>query len=108
MATSQTVDGQVAPTAQAERRRPGSPISRYVKAAMQHATYHQAAAHEPCFGAIAQLPDVRAQAATPDACRMELRDALETWLLLRVCLGAAILPIDGIPLTAWIQMSRGT
>ncbi len=108
MDTIQTVDAQVMPAGRVQRPRPGSPVARYVKAAMQHATYHQAAANEPCYGAIGQLPAVHSQAATPEACRMELRDALETWLLLRLCKGVPILPIDGIPLTAWIQMKRGT
>src|SRR5688572_23247863 len=77
-------------------------LTRYVEAAMRHATYDQAAAGQPYQGQIAGLPSLHAEAITPDACRTELRDVLETWLRVRMCQQLPIPPMDGIPLAAWV------
>jgi predicted RNase H-like HicB family nuclease len=82
-------------------------LTRYLKAAMQQATYQQSADGQSYYGAIPALPGVSSQAATRDACRMELRNLLETWLLLGLCRQLSIPPMHGIPLAAWIYIKRG-
>ena len=84
-----------------------SMLTRYMKAALQHATYQPSADGQSYRGEIPGLPGLYAQAATRDACRLELRDMLETWRLLRLCQQLPIPPIDGIPLAAWVWMQRG-
>ena len=80
---------------------------RYVNAAMQHATYQQSADGRSYSGEVSGVSGVCSQAATRDACRVELRDVLDTWLLLRQCQQSPIPPMDGIPLVAWSWMQRG-
>jgi predicted RNase H-like HicB family nuclease len=108
MKTIHTVDEQDVLAATAERGKPRSPLARYIKAAMQHATYEQLAPNQSYSGTIPGLPGLHSQAATEDASRIELRDRLETWLLQRLDAQLPIPPVDGIPLIAWIWMKRGT
>lgn len=107
MQTFPTVNEQDVRAAMIDRGRPRSPLARYIKAAMQQATYQQSAADQPYCGAIPGLPDVHSRAATQDASRVELRDAMETWLLQRLGGQLPIPPVDGVPLIAWIWMKRG-
>jgi predicted RNase H-like HicB family nuclease len=105
-----TIDAAVesdAPPGRAERGRPHSTVARYTKAAMHHATYQQSADRQAYHGEITGLPGLHAQAATRDACRVELRDTLETWLQLRLCQQLPIPPVDGIPLVAWMWIQQG-
>jgi len=105
-----TIDAAVesdASPGRAERGRPHSTLARYTKAAMHHATYQQSVGSRAYQGAITGLPGLHAQAATRDACRVELRDTLETWLQLRLCQQLPIPPVDGIPLVAWMWIQRG-
>ena len=81
-------------------------LNRYIKAAMNHATYQQSADGQPYHGEIAELPGLHAQAASQDACRAELRGQLRWWLQLRLCRQLPIPAIDGIPLVAWMQLER--
>jgi hypothetical protein len=82
-------------------------LTRYVEAAMRHATYEQSAADQPYRGGITGLPSLRAEAPTRDGCRAELRDVLETWLRVRLCQQQPIPPMDGIPLAAWVWIKQG-
>jgi predicted RNase H-like HicB family nuclease len=82
-------------------------LTRYAKAAMMHATYEQAASTQPWYGAIPGLPDLSAQAATPEACRIALDRNLQAWLRLRSALQLPIPPMDGIPLVAWGWIQQG-
>ena len=99
---------QDAAAAVAERGRPGSPLARYIKAAMHQESYQQAAADQPWHGGLAGLPDIHAQAATQAACRAELHAELESWLLERIAQGMPIPAIDRIPLPEWIALKRGS
>jgi predicted RNase H-like HicB family nuclease len=101
------VDEHDAVAAVVERGRPGSPLARYIKAAMRHETYQQSATDQPWYGAISGLPTLHSQAATREACRAELHDVLESWLLGRIAQGLSVPPIDRIPLTEWITLKRG-
>jgi hypothetical protein len=87
-------------------RRSGT-LTRYVEAAMRHATYEQSATGQPYHGQITGLPSLRAEATTPDVCRTELRDVLETWLRVRLCQQLPVPPMDGIPLAAWVWIKQG-
>lgn len=102
------VDEQNAAAAVTERGRPGSPLARYIKAAMHQESYQQSAADQPWRGALAGLPALHSQAATRDACRAELQDALELWLLGQVTQGLPVPSIDSIPLPEWIALKRGS
>ena len=81
-------------------------LNRYIKAAMNQATYQQSADGQPYHGAITALPSLHAQAASHGACCVELRSKLEWWLQLRLCRQLPIPAIDGIPLVAWMQLER--
>ena len=82
-------------------------LTRYTKAAMQHATYEHSTQDQSYHGEIPGLPGLRSQAATLDSCRVALRDKLASWLLLRLCLQLPIPSIEGMPLNAWIWIQRG-
>jgi predicted RNase H-like HicB family nuclease len=92
----------------AQRGRAGSPLARYIKAAMQHETYQQAAADQPWHGGLTGLPDLHSQAATRADCRVALQGDLESWLLAQIAQGLPVPPINKVPLTEWIAMKRGS
>jgi hypothetical protein len=83
-------------------------LTRYTKAAMQHATFARSSDGQPYRGEIPGLPGLSALAATRDACRVALRHKLESWLLLRLCLQLPIPSLDRMPLAAWIWIQKGT
>jgi hypothetical protein len=99
---------QDAVAALVERGRPGSPLARYIKAAMHHESYEQSAVDQPWQGALAGLPALHAEGATRLACRAELQDELESWLLGQIAQGLPVPPIDSIPLPEWIALKRGS
>ena len=71
-------------------------LTRYIQAAMAHAHYELLADGEGYFGQIPELSGVWAQAETLEACRQQLQDALEGWILLRVRFGRTLPEIDGV------------
>ena len=81
-------------------------LNRYIKAAMQRATYRQSSDGHSYYGEIAELPDLHGQGASPDVCRVDLRSKLQWWLQLRLCRQMPIPPIGGIPLVAWMRLGR--
>jgi hypothetical protein len=93
--------------AEAQRGRPGSPLARYIKAAMRHEAYQQSTADQSWHGAIAGLSAIHSQAATRQASRTELQNELEAWLLRQLQGGLAVPPVDRVPLTEWIDIKRG-
>lgn len=97
-----------AEAAVAQRGRAGSPLARYIKAAMQHETYQQAAADQPWHGRLTGLPDLHSQAATQAGCHAALQAELESWLLVQIAQGLPVPPINLVPLTEWIAMKRGS
>ena len=60
-------------------------LTEYIDAALARARYELIDAPEaPYYGEIPDLPGVWASAATLEHCRAELKEALESWLLLSI------------------------
>ncbi|NTU79536.1 MAG: type II toxin-antitoxin system HicB family antitoxin [Chloroflexales bacterium] len=78
-------------------------LTAYIQAAMRHATYEILEENEGFYGEIPGLQGVLGSAPTLEACREDLQEALEGWLLLGLRLGHTIPPIDGIDLMAPLQ-----
>ena len=74
-------------------------ILRYINAAMERAHYEIIEDAEPFYGSIPGIQGVWATGVTLEACRKELADSLEDWLLLSVRQGAG-LPRGTDPKTA--------
>lgn len=74
-------------------------LSTYLDAAMHKAHYELLPDGEGFFGSIPGLQGVWANANTLEACRTELREALEEWLLLGLRKGHPIPVMDGIDLS---------
>ena len=73
-------------------------LTAYIHAALRKAHYEILPEHEGYFGTIEGLQGVWAQADTLEACREELREVLEEWIVLGLKMGHAIPSIDGITL----------
>ena len=73
-------------------------LTAYIKAAMRKAHYEILPEGEGYFGKIDSLQGVWANAATLEACREELRDALEAWIVLGLRMGHHLPEIDGLSL----------
>ncbi len=66
----------------------------YVQAAMRHATY-EILSDKTFYGSIPGFQGVWANADTLEACRDELADVLEGWLLLRIADHLELPEVDG-------------
>ena len=73
-------------------------LTAYINAAMKKAIYEILPNNEGYFGKIEGLQGVWANAKTLEACREELKEVLEEWILLGIKLGHTIPIIDGIDL----------
>ena len=73
-------------------------LSRYLAAAMSHATY-ELLDDGTFYGEVPPLAGVYANANTLEACREELAEVLEGWVLLGVSMRHPIPPIDGVEIT---------
>lgn len=76
-----------------------SVLSDYINAAMRQAGY-EIMADGSYFGEIPGFPGVWANARSLDACRKELQEVLEDWILLGIRLGHTLPVVDGIDLNA--------
>jgi predicted RNase H-like HicB family nuclease len=74
-------------------------LTAYIRAAMQRATYEKLGGGS-YYGEIPGLQGVWADAPTLEACRDELQEVLEDWLLLGLRLGHPLPVIEGIDLAA--------
>lgn len=74
-------------------------LTAYINAALRKAHYEMLPDGEGYFGSIEGLQGVWAQADTLEACREELREVLEEWIVLGLRMGHPLPPIDGITLT---------
>ena len=75
-------------------------LTDYIDRAMQHARYERIE-DGTIFGSIADLPDFKgvwADADTVEACRDELRDVLEGWILLHSSDHTPLSSIEGLTL----------
>lgn len=75
-------------------------IPDYLRAAMRHAEYEILPDGEGFYGHIPQLPGVWANEDTLEAVHADLRDTLESWLVLALARAVPIPPIDGAELAA--------
>lgn len=73
-------------------------LTAYIDAAMNKAHYEILPDGEGYFGKVPDLQGVWANADTLEACRSELREVLEEWLLLGLSKGHPIPVMDGIDL----------
>jgi predicted RNase H-like HicB family nuclease len=71
-------------------------LTKYIEAAMRHAEYEIIEDDHSFYGHISGLDGLWANAATLEACRDELRSALEDWLLLGLAWNDTIPVVDGI------------
>ena len=74
-------------------------LTTYINAALRKAHYEMLPDGEGYSGNIEGFQGVWAQADTLEACREELREVLEEWVVLGLRMGHPLPPIDGITLT---------
>ena len=75
-------------------------LTAFIQAAMARAHYELLPEDQTYSGEIPDLQGVWANADTLEACRQELQEVLEDWLLVGLRLGHPIPVVDGINLTA--------
>ena len=73
-------------------------LTDYIQAAMRKAHYEILPDGEGYFGGITDLQGVWANADTLEACREELQEVLEEWIIVGLKMGTPIPVIDGIEL----------
>jgi predicted RNase H-like HicB family nuclease len=89
-------------------------LTAYINAAMRKARYAILPDGEGYFGNIAELQGVWANADSLEACREELQEALEEWIVLGLQMGHLLPEIDGISLNVddehkdWLRLSQST
>ena len=71
----------------------------YLKAAMRHARYEILSDDGTFYGEIPECNGVYANAATLEACRDELGEVLEEWVLFRVHKNLTMPVIDGLEIS---------
>jgi hypothetical protein len=80
-------------------------LTEYIRAAMAHAAYGTLD-DGSVYGEIPGLDGVWSNATTAEACRKELQDVLEDWVLLGVRLGHEIPVVDGIDINVRLPAQR--
>ena len=79
-------------------------LTDYIQTAMNLANYEIFKNDESYYGEIQDLKGVWANAETLEACRKELQEVLEGWLILRLSKGLEIPEIAGISLKVQEQV----
>ena len=74
-------------------------LTNYIRAAMRQARYEILPDDGTFYGEIPGFDGVYANATTLEACREELEEVLEEWILFRVSKNLPLPPVDGIALT---------
>ena len=74
-------------------------LTQYIKAAMRQAKYELLTDDGTFYGEIPGLEGVYANAETLEACRDELEEVLEEWILFRVSRHLSLPVVDGLSLT---------
>ncbi len=73
-------------------------LTTYITAAMRRARYEILPENEGYFGTIDLLPGVWANAASLEACRDQLQEVLEEWIVLGLRMEHDLPEIDGVQL----------
>ena len=73
-------------------------LTRYLRAAMREARYEILEDDGSYYGCIPELSGVWANAPTLEACREELEEVLEDWLLFRLSRQLPVPAVEGIEL----------
>lgn len=76
-------------------------FSRYVDAALHHAKY-ALLDDGTFFGEVPELDEVWANAPTLETCRDELKEVIESWLMLGIAMHHDIPAIDGITINVGV------
>ena len=71
-------------------------IRQYIDKAMSTAHYEMLSDDGSFYGEIAACPGVLSNEKTLEACRSELEEVLEEWVLLRIHRNLAIPKVDGL------------
>jgi predicted RNase H-like HicB family nuclease len=71
-------------------------LLEYIQAALEEARYEIIEDEEPYYGEILQLAGVWATGETLEACRRNLKETLEDWLLFSIAKGIPIPEIKGL------------
>lgn len=74
-------------------------LSNYIQAAMRQAEYEILTDDNSFYGQIPEFQGVWANAPTLEACREELQEVLEGWIILGLRKGHTLPVIDGMNLT---------
>jgi predicted RNase H-like HicB family nuclease len=74
-------------------------ISEYLSAALRRARYEILPGDDSYYGEIGGFDGVYANVPTLEACREELREVLEEWILFRVSRNLSLPIVDGHELT---------
>jgi predicted RNase H-like HicB family nuclease len=73
-------------------------VRQYIDAAMRRAKYEILPEDSTFYGEIAGFDGVYANASTLEACRDELEEVLEEWVLFRVSRNLDLPTVDGVEL----------
>jgi predicted RNase H-like HicB family nuclease len=73
-------------------------LTQYIKAAMRHAKYELLTDDGTFYGDIPGFEGVYANAETLEACRDELEEVLEEWILFRVSRNLSLPVVEGLSL----------
>ena len=71
-------------------------LTDYLRAALHHARYEILPDDDTFYGEIEGFIGIYANAQTLEACREELAEVLEEWLLFRVSRGLSLPTVDGL------------
>jgi len=74
-------------------------LTKYIEGAMRRAKYEILSDDGSFYGEIDGFDGVFANADTLEACREELKEVLEEWVLFRVSRNLSLPVVDGIELT---------
>lgn len=73
-------------------------LTKYIQAAMDNARYEILPDDGSYYGEIPGFEGIYANTTKLEACREELQEVLEEWLLLRISRHLPLPPVDGINL----------
>jgi predicted RNase H-like HicB family nuclease len=79
-------------------------LIQYIQAAMRCAKY-ETIEDGTIVGTITGLQGILANAATIDACREELQEVLEEWIVVGLRLGMVIPDVDGVTLMHELEVA---